>query len=140
MNAMRHLKSVNHIGYAVRDINTTAKLYLDAGWQLSDIYEEEVQQTKIAFLNKEGFPTIELVSPLKEGISSPVDTYLQKVGCCTYHVCYDVDDIEQAVEDLFDEGFTPLFEPVESVAMCNHKICYLFNLHVGLIELVSTKL
>lgn len=136
---MRHLKSVNHIGYAVRDIQKTAQYYLDAGWQLSEIYEEEVQHAKIAFLTKEGFQKIELVAPLKEGESSPVDTYLQKIGCCTYHVCYDVDDIEQAVEDLFDEGFKPLFEPVESVAMNNHQICYLYHLHVGLIELVSTK-
>lgn len=137
---MKHLKSVNHIGYAVRDIQKTAQFYLDAGWQLSEIYEEEVQHAKIAFLTKDGFPKIELVAPLREGEQSPVDTYLQKIGCCTYHVCYDVDDIEQAVEDLYDEeGFMPMFEPVESVAMEGHQICYLYNLHVGLIELVSTK-
>ena len=137
---MKHLKSVNHIGYAVRDIHKTAQLYLDAGWQLSEIYEEEVQHAKIAFLTKDGFPKIELVAPLKEGEQSPVDTYLQKIGCCTYHVCYDVDDIEQAMEDLYEEeGFMPMFEPVESVAMAGCQICYLYNLHVGLIELVSTK-
>ena len=124
---MKHLKSINHIGYAVRDIQKTAQYYLDAGWHLSEIIDEEVQHTKIAFLTREGFPKIELVAPLK------------KVGCCTYHVCYDVDDIEQAVEDLFDEGFKPLFEPVESVAMDGHTICYLYHLHIGLIELVSTK-
>lgn len=71
------------------------------------------------------------MAPLKDGSPSPVDTYLQKNGCGTYHVCYDVDDIEQAVEDLFDEGFKPLFEPVESVAMDGHQICYLFHLHLG---------
>lgn len=135
---MKHLKSINHIGYAVRDIQKTAQYYLDAGWQLSTIFEEEIQQSKIAFLTKESFPKIELVAPLNAGSPSPVDTYLQKIGCGTYHVCYDVDDIERAVEDLYDEGFKPLFEPVESVAMEGHKICYLYHLHVGLIELVST--
>lgn len=136
---MHHLKSVNHIGYAVRDINKTAQLYVNAGWTLSKIYDEEIQRTRIAFLYKEGFPTIELVSPLKEGESSPVDNFLQKIGNTTYHICYDVDDIEQAVEDLFDEGFKPLFMPVESVAMDGHQICYLYHVDVGLIELVSTK-
>ena len=67
------------------------------------------------------------------------DNYLEKVGCSTYHICYDVDDIEEAVEDLFEEGFKPFFMPVESVAMDNHQICYLYNMNVGLIELVSTK-
>lgn len=136
---MKHLKSINHIGYAVRNISKSAIIYTSAGWNLSPIYDEEVQGTKIAFLSKEGFPTIELVAPLKKGEPSPVDNYLEKVGCSTYHVCYNVDDIEQAVEDLFDEGFKPLFMPVESVAMGGHQICYLYHMNVGLIELVSTK-
>lgn len=136
---MKHLKSINHIGYAVKDIHKSARVYIEGGWVLSSIFNEEVQGTKIAFLTKDGFPTIELVAPLKEGEPSPVDNYLEKVGCSTYHVCYDVDDIEEAVEDLFDEGFKPLFMPVESVAMDNHQICYLYHMNVGLIELVSTK-
>lgn len=136
---MKHLLRINHVGYAVKDINKTAQYYLDAGWKMSEIFEEEVQHTRIAFLSKDGFPAIELVAPLKEGEPSPVDTILQKIGCSTYHICYDVDDIEQAVEDLFDEGFKPLFEPVPSVAMDGHEICYLYHLRVGLIEIVSTK-
>lgn len=136
---MRHLKSINHIGYAVRNINMTASAYLSAGWELSPIFDEEVQGTKIAFLTREGFPKIELVAPLKEGVHSPVDNYLEKIGCTTYHICYDVDDIEEAVEDLYDEGFSPLFMPVESIAMDGHQICYLYHKNVGLIELVSEK-
>lgn len=136
---MKHIKQFDHIGYAVRDINKTAEYYTNVGWTLSEIFDEEVQHTKIAFLRRPGFPDIELVSPLREGEPSPLDNILQKIGCSTYHICYVVDDIEEAVEDLFDEGFKPLFEPVESVAMENRKICYLFHLHVGLIEVVSAK-
>jgi len=136
---MHHLKSINHIGYAVRSIEQTSSVYTYSGWILSQIYEEKVQGTKIAFLTKEGFPTIELVSPLSPDIPSPIDTIIEKVGCTTYHICYNVDDIDVAVEDLFDEGFKPLFMPVESVAMDNHQICYLYHKDVGLIELVSTK-
>ena len=52
-------------------------------------------------------------------------------------MCYVVEDIDQAVEDLYEEDFKPLFFPVESVAMENRKICYLYNMQVGLIELVQ---
>ena len=38
---MKHLKSVNHIGYAVKDISVTAQPYVDAGWVLSEIFEEK---------------------------------------------------------------------------------------------------
>lgn len=133
---MRHLVKLDHIGYAVKDINETAQIYISGGWELSDICEEKVQNAKIAFLTKEGFPTIELVAPL-EG-KSPVDTFLQKVGVTPYHMCYEVDDIAEAVENLYDEGFKPLFMPTESTAMGNRKICYLFNAKTGYIELVSS--
>lgn len=132
---MKNLVSVNHIGYAVKDIQVTAELYVQSGWTLSPIYEEKVQHAKIAFLTKEGMPKIELVAPL-EG-ESPVDNVLKKMSVTPYHICYDVEDIDQAVEDLYDEGFKPLFMPVESVAMDNHQICYLFHQHIGFIELVS---
>lgn len=133
---MRHLKRINHIGYAVKDIPITAQPYVEAGWELSEIFEETVQNTKIAFLTKEGFPTIELVSPLNE-TKSPVDNFISHNGVTPYHICYDVDDIEQAVEDLYEEDFKPLFMPLESVAMDNHKICYLHHMDLGLIELVE---
>lgn len=132
---MKHLKAVDHIGYAVSDIEKAARYYQAAGWVLSEVFEERVQNTRIAFLRKDGFPTIELVSPL-EG-KSPVDNILKQVGNSTYHICYVVEDIEQAVEDLYEEDFKPLFFPVESVAMENRKICYLYNIQVGLIELVQ---
>ena len=132
---MKHLLEMDHIGYAVKDIEKSAALYVGAGWELSPIYEEQVQRTKIAFLTKSGMTTIELVSPL-DG-DSPVDNILRTQGVAPYHICYVVDNVMQAVEDLYEEGFKPLFMPVESVAMENRKICYLYHLDVGYIELVE---
>ncbi len=132
---MKHLLEMDHIGYAVRNIQETAALYMAAGWTLSEVFSEEVQRTKIAFLKKPNMTTIELVSPL-DG-KSPVDNILKTQGVSPYHVCYVVEDIMQAVEDLYEEGFKPLFMPVESVAMEYRKICYLYHTNIGYIELVS---
>lgn len=132
---MKHLLSIDHIGYAVRDIAETAAPYIVAGWELSEVYSEEVQHAKIAFLRKEGMTTIELVSPL-EG-DSPVDKFLANGGVQPYHICYVVEDIWVALEDLHQEGFMPLFMPVASVAMHDKQICYLYNKYVGLIEIVE---
>ena len=102
---------------------------------MSDIYEEKVQNTRIAFLKKSNEVTIELVSPMHG--ESPVDNILKNNGVSPYHICYVVDDIMQAVEELYNDGFKPLFMPVESVAMNNRKICYMYHLDFGAIELVS---
>ena len=53
---MKNLKSVNHIGYAVKERADPIQHYINAGWTMSDIFEEEIQNTKIVFLTKEGFP------------------------------------------------------------------------------------
>ena len=136
---MKHLLKIDHIGYAVYSIEETSKHYVGAGWKMSDIYEENVQHARIAFLTKEGSPTIELVSSLFDGDNlSPVKNILKDRGVSPYHICYEVEDIMHAVEDLYDEGFRPLFMPVESVAMENRKICYLYHSEVGTIELVES--
>lgn len=132
---MKCLKEIDHIGYAVHDIQKTAHYYVDGGWCLSGIYEEPVQKAKIAFLVKLGMPTIELVSPLNG--DSPVDNVLKHNGVAPYHICYVVDDMMEAVEELYEEGFKPLFMPIQSVAMDNREICYMYHLELGAIELVS---
>lgn len=135
---MKVLKSLNHIGYAVKDILSTAQPYLETGWMLSPIYEEDEQNVRIAFLTKDGFPSLELVSPPDDGSDSPVDSYIQTSNCALYHLCYDVNDIVAAVNSLRPYGFLPLFKPVESIAMQNHRICYLYSKKQGLIELVES--
>ena len=134
---MRHLNEIDHIGFAVRDIEKTAAYYLKGGWKMSEIYEEKVQNARIAFLSKPGMKTIELVPPL-EG-NSPIDKILKNQGVAPYHICYVVDDVIEAVEDLYEEGFKPLFMPVESVAMENRLICYMYNIDCGAIEVVARK-
>lgn len=131
---MKHLNEISHIGYAVKDIEKTAKLYLEGGWTMSPIYEEEVQNTRIAFLNKPDMITIELVSP-RNG-ESPIDNILKNQGVAPYHICYVVENIMQTMEDLYEDGFKPLFFPVESIAK-NKKICYLYHTDVGAIEIVE---
>ena len=54
-----------------------------------------------------------------------------------YHMCYCVEDIEEAVKESKKKRFLPLFRPVQAVALGNKKICFLFNREVGLIELVG---
>lgn len=133
---MKHFLHLDHIGYAVNDIQKTATHYVNAGWELSEVYDEPSQNARIAFLTKKGFPKIELVALGIHG-KDPVSNLLKTSGVAPYHMCYEVDDVNQAMESLYEEGFMPLFMPVESVAMQGRKFCYLCSLEVGTIELVS---
>jgi len=135
---MKHVVSFHHIGYAVQDIEVTAKIYQEAGWILSEVFIEHIQNCKIAFLSRHKFPLIELVAPIDT--TSPINQTINKSGVTPYHICYEVNNIEEAIIE-FSEAcqFIPLFEPVASNAMGNCKICYLYNKDIGLVELVETK-
>lgn len=125
----------HHIGYAVKNIAKTASCYTQAGWTLSEISTDTIQNTYIAFLSRDGFPLIELVAPIDE--TSPICNTLKKVGNTTYHVCYAVPDMGVAVAELRAQRYVQLFKPVEAIAIDNKKICYMMHPDVGLVELVE---
>lgn len=131
---------IHHIGYAVKNIEKAAKLYRGMGFEVGEIVKDPIQNCLICFLWQPlscgGSETmIELVAPLDE--KSPVVTILQKNGNSPYHICYEVDNMEEALKELKPYRFVKLFNPLPAVAMAGRKICYLFNRDNGLIELVE---
>jgi methylmalonyl-CoA/ethylmalonyl-CoA epimerase len=128
----------HHIGIAVNNIENTGRYYVEAGYTLTDTIYEPVQNVSIAFLEKDGMPRIELIEPADNG--TEIRKILSRSGVSPYHLCYEVNDIEDAVNKLRKKKFMPLARPVAAVTMDNRKICFLYNKEVGLIELVENKL
>ncbi|WP_316735177.1 VOC family protein [Pedobacter aquatilis] len=126
----------HHIGYVTDSIENTSVFYINAGYQSTPVIEDSIQRVRICFLTKDGFPKIELIEPVDEKAS--VTKILKKNGVAPYHVCYEVDDIHKAFDELVDvQEYIPLFRPVEAIALENRLICYLYRKEVGFIELVN---
>ena len=96
------LKKINHIGIAVKNLETAIPFYRD---QLGMTFEgtEEVaeQKVKVAFLEI-GESRIELLEPTAD--DSPVAIFIEKKGEGTHHIAYEVDDIEAALAALQEQG------------------------------------
>ena len=125
----------HHIGVAVKDIDATAAIYEEAGYNMSDIVFDPIQNVDICWLTKEGAPIVELLAPVDE--TSPVNKTLEKNGVTPYHTCYVVDKIEDAVSQLRKQKYVMVSKPAEGVAFCGSRVCFVFNKNVGLIELVE---
>ncbi len=69
--------------------------------------------------------------------TSPVYNILKKVGVSAYHFCYEVDNLQNSIEELEAKDFRLLVEPVGAIAFDNRKICFLYHLDAGLIELLE---
>ena len=125
----------HHIGVAVKDIDSTAKIYALGGYNISKTVYDPIQNVNICWLTKEGSPIVELLAPVDE--SSPVNKTLEKVGVSPYHCCYIVNNIEDAVAELRKQRYVVVSKPEPAVAFKGSRVCFLFNKNVGLIELVE---
>lgn len=132
---MDSLLAFHHIGVACRDIAKTKELYLSMGYKDFPVVEDPVQHVRVCFLEHESAPRIELLEPLDQ--ESPVSRTLSMVGVSPYHLCYEVKDIEEAINRLRERRFILVTGPVEAPAMDNRRIAFLFNKNNGLIEIVE---
>lgn len=125
----------HHIGYATQSIENTALFFLQLGYTKTETLHDINQNVNIAFLKKDDSPIIELVELIDE--KSPIFNILEKNGVTPYHICYEVNDIMEAITELRKLRFTLLFNPVNAIALDNRLICYLYKKEVGLIEILQ---
>ena len=119
----------HHIGVAVKDIVSTATMYVNGGYKQSDTTFDPVQNVNICWLTKEGMPLLRYRTK---------DLYtLLKNGVTPYHTCYTVENIEIAIKDLRAQKYIIVSKPQPAVAINNCKVAFLYHKNTGLIELVE---
>lgn len=91
-------KKINHIGIAVKNIETSAPLYRDVlGMTFEGTEEVAEQKVKVAFFAI-GESRIELLEPTAP--DSPVAKFIEKNGEGIHHIAYEVADISEALNHL----------------------------------------
>jgi methylmalonyl-CoA/ethylmalonyl-CoA epimerase len=127
----------HHIGVAVRTLSTAIPVYekLFDYKPIKGPFDDPIQNVSVCFLSRgEGDTMIELVAPL--GPNSPIDRTLKKGGG-TYHVCYQVPDINAAISHLIEHGSFLLSGPVPAVAFEMREIAWVVTEANLLVELVQ---
>ncbi|MDR3736469.1 MAG: VOC family protein [Acidobacteriaceae bacterium] len=127
----------HHVGVAVRNIHDAIAEYKSLfGYELvSGPFDDPIQSVSVCFLSRGGAdPMIELVAPL--GPNSPIDRTLKKGGG-TYHICYQVPDIQAAIDHLVAQGSILVSGRVPAVAFDLREIAWLMSDSGLLLELVQ---
>jgi methylmalonyl-CoA/ethylmalonyl-CoA epimerase len=97
------MKKIEHIGIAVKDIDSSndlfAALFGNEHYKIEDVESEGV---KTAFF-KCGPNKIELLQATNE--NSPIAKFIEKKGEGIHHIAFAVDDIEKEINRLTEEGF-----------------------------------
>lgn len=96
------MKKVDHIGIAVRDLNAVLPYYTDTlGLPLMKIEEVESQKVRVAFIDA-GNVKLELLEAMDD--QSAIYKFLEKKGEGIHHIAFGVENIEQRMEELRDNG------------------------------------
>lgn len=98
---------LNHVAIAVKDLKAATAVYRDTlGAQVSDPQDEPDHGVRVVFVNLPN-TKIELLEPLGE--NSPIAKFLEKSPAGgIHHVCYEVDDIIAARDQLMAQGASVL--------------------------------
>jgi methylmalonyl-CoA epimerase len=96
------VKKIDHIGIAVKDIQSVLGFYAEAlGLENLGYEVVESQGVRVAFLPV-GESRFELLEPLNA--ESPVAKFIDKRGEGIHHICLDVDDVSESLEDMKQRG------------------------------------
>ncbi len=102
---------LNHVGVAVPDIEEAMETYrtLYGATDITEPFDMPAQGVKVCFVNLPN-SQIELIEPLNE--QSPIHNFIAKnPKGGQHHVCFEVEDIREAVSVMKERGATVLGEP-----------------------------
>ncbi|GGB59872.1 methylmalonyl-CoA epimerase [Henriciella pelagia] len=102
---------LNHVGVAVPSLPDAIETYraLYGATDITEPFDMPAQGVKVCFVNLPN-SQIELIEPLSE--ESPIWNFVQKnPKGGQHHVCFEVDDIHDAVSVMKERGATVLGEP-----------------------------
>jgi methylmalonyl-CoA epimerase len=128
----------SHLGIAVKNLEKAAEQYRFMGYADTDgeVYEDYLQKVKTRFLNKDGV-IVELIEALNKDGDSPLTSYLKGSFHNIYHICYMVADLEDAIELLVKAKYRVMTRIIPGIGLGGRRICFMFHIYCGLIELVE---
>lgn len=95
------IKSIAHIGIAVKNLDDAVKAYEALGLKLEKVESVPEQGVKTGFLPVGG-SYVEFLEPLNA--ESAVAKFIDKRGEGIHHVCFEVDNIEKEIKALSAKG------------------------------------
>lgn len=128
---------LNHIAVVVKDVEESIRYYKICFGFSSDgvIYEDLIQRVRISFVKlSDQDLRLELLEPMSG--DSPVMNALRKGGGLN-HICYEVQNIGQAIQLLLEKGSRLISGPTPAIAFQNRSIAFIYTKQGEVVELLE---
>ena len=97
------IKKIEHLGIAVKDLNVSIPLYeklFQTPCYKTEAVESEGVKTAFFQIGESKIELLEASNP-----ESPIAKFLEKRGAGFHHVAFEVDNIDEEIDRLSNEGF-----------------------------------
>ena len=141
------IKTFNHTGFVVRDLDSSVKFYRDVvgmvyvtgaereGGPISKVVGYENVHLKFALLATDEGHQLELIQYVNPHAAERPTEERSVLGAT--HLAFDVEDIDRAYEELVARGAVSLSTPVQVAP--GKRVCYMQDPDRNWIELVEIK-
>lgn len=121
----------HHVGVACKDVQAELQNIRKLHTVITEtpIVFDPNQQAELCMVTVEDGLNIEFVS------GKPVENLLKK-RISYYHICYEVENIDMAIEHLTENGGMLISSPKEAILFNNRKVAFLM-LPYGIVELLN---
>jgi methylmalonyl-CoA/ethylmalonyl-CoA epimerase len=131
----RAIQTLHHIGFVVSSIRDEIEGFtssVGATWN-GEIFDDPLQQVRVTFLQPASAneAAIELIEPTLD--NSPVSRFLERGGGL-HHLCYEVDDLEDALKLARARGSLVVKQPLPAVAFRGRRIAWVVTRNRLVIE------
>ncbi len=127
--AKDQLKSLDHIGIAVKSIDEHIPYYKDVlGLEFLGITTGESQKIRTAIFKISDGTVIEVFEPTEDTTS--IAKFIEKKGEGLHHICFGVKNIEEALEQA-KQNNVKLINETPFVGAKGHKVAFLHPLSTG---------
>ncbi len=124
----------HHVGLACRDLAVEVAAHAQLGYVAEgEVFEDPHQRVRGCFRTLGPF-RVELLEPLDEG--SPLMSWLER-GVKLYHVCYETDDLDDALVRLRSAGHMVVAPPAPAVAFAGRRVSFAMLRSRSLVELLQ---
>ncbi|MBI4964437.1 MAG: VOC family protein [Desulfomonile tiedjei] len=128
----------NHFGLAVRDLASACTFYQALGYQCSDPIVDMSQEVEIVMCRSALLPDVELLKPLHD--KSPVSRSLKTSDAVIYHICLEVDNLEEFLKSLKATHRVVCVKPrTPAVLFDQRPVSFYYVKGVGLFEFLESE-
>lgn len=127
---------IHHIGYLIKNMDKGIESFTDMGYSVKEkVCYDSMRDIDLCFMENQGY-VVELVCPKSE--NSIAWRLMKKYGNAPYHICYTVENMEAAIEELQGRGYVMTAKPAEAVGIQGKRVAFLTGRDMGMIELLES--